>query len=47
MPTVQVESPLFEDDQFIALQKVAVQRILISLQDFIWIHANNVEPYRV
>ena len=43
----EVESPLFEDDQFGLLPEIPVQRYFdLSLQDFIWIHANNVEPYK-
>ena len=43
----EVESPLFEDDQFGHLPEIPVQRYFdLSLQDFIWIHANNVEPYK-
>ncbi|QLW77283.1 AAA family ATPase (plasmid) [Citrobacter freundii] len=43
----EVESPLFEDDQFSLLPEIPVQRYFdLSLQDFIWIHANNVEPYK-
>ncbi|EJM7591072.1 TPA: AAA family ATPase [Citrobacter freundii] len=43
----EVEPPLFEDDQFGLLPEIPVQRYFdLSLQDFIWIHANNVEPYK-
>ncbi|MDT7373071.1 ATP-binding protein [Citrobacter freundii] len=43
----EVESPLFEDDQFGLLPEIPVQRYFdLSLQDFIWIHANNIEPYK-
>ncbi|MCY0070569.1 ATP-binding protein [Klebsiella pneumoniae] len=43
----EVESPLFEDDQFGLLPEIPVQRYFdLSLQDLIWIHANNVEPYK-
>ena len=43
----EVESPLFEDDQFGLLPEIPVQRYFdLSRQDFIWIHANNVEPYK-
>ncbi|WP_247752745.1 AAA family ATPase [Citrobacter freundii] len=43
----EVESRLFEDDQFGLLPEIPVQRYFdLSLQDFIWIHANNVEPYK-
>lgn len=43
----EVESPLFEDDQFGLLPEIPVQRYFdLALQDFIWIHANNVEPYK-
>lgn len=43
----EVESPLFEDDQFGLLPEIPVQRYFdLSLQDFIWIHANNEEPYK-
>lgn len=43
----EMESPLFEDDQFGLLPEIPVQRYFdLALQEFIWIHANNVEPYK-